>query len=158
MIKQSSQFLFFLLVWLLLSGHYTPLLISLGIVSSAIAAYFSNKLGIFDMEGHPTHLFIRIFPYWTWLFYKIIQANIDVCKAILKLKLDLKPEVITLPCSQKTDMGRVIYANSITLTPGTLTLRVNKSQIQVHSLTHEGAEELKEGEMDRRVSQIVEGL
>ena len=70
-------------VWLLLSGHYTPFIISLGIASSALVVLVTLRMDVADREGHPIHLTWRALPYWSWLILEIIKANIDVAKQIV---------------------------------------------------------------------------
>jgi len=154
----ASLFLF----WLLLSGQYDILHIVLGIASSLIIVWVAERLQVLDWEGHPTHLGLRVFPYWFWLSGKVMQANFHVVWLILKDLFqrngsELTPVEGRLSAHQKSHLGKTTYANSITLTPGTLTLSIEENNIKVHALTHEALEELRQGEMDKRVTQF-EGL
>ena len=88
--------------------------------------------------------------YWPWLLWEIAKAGWDVTKIILHPDLPISPELIRVPASQRTDLGRVIYANSITLTPGTISVETDEETILVHALTRAGAEGLESGDMDRR--------
>lgn len=144
-------------LWLLLSGHYTPLLLGFGVASCALVVLISARMDVVDREGHPIHLGPRALTYWPWLFVEIVKANIDVAKRIVDPKLPISPTMLRVKASQKTEVGRVIYANSITLTPGTVSVELEGDMIEVHALTVEGAEALREGEMDRRVT-AMEGL
>lgn len=144
-------------LWLLLSGHYTPLLLGFGVASCALVVLISARMDVVDREGHPIHLGPRALTYWPWLLVEIVKANIDVAKRIVDPKLPISPTMLRVKASQKTEVGRVIYANSITLTPGTVSVELEGDMIEVHSLTVEGAEALLEGEMDRRVT-AMEGL
>jgi len=145
-------------LWLLLSGpeHFSPLLLSFGLLSCLAVAYLANKMGLIDAEGFPIQILPRLFIYIPWLLVKIIQSNIDVCRQILAPRLKLEPSTFTVRCTQKTDLGKVIYANSITLTPGTISLSINNNEIEVHALNKDAIEDLKSGEMDRRVSQLMD--
>jgi multicomponent Na+:H+ antiporter subunit E len=145
------------LLWLLLSGYLTdPLLLGFGVFSCALAVFIAWRAEVIDPEEYPLRLDInvQILFYWPWLLREIIQANIDVTKVILARDLPISPTLITLTPSQKTDLGRVIYANSITLTPGTVTTYLSGSTLHVHALTQEAADGVLAGEMDRRVSQL----
>ena len=142
--------------WFLLSGHTAPLLISLGIVSSIIVIYLSNKMNILDNESHPFHLSFRLAKYYIYLGKEIILSNINVIKCILSPGKSISPNVITLPAAQKSDLGKVIYANSITLTPGTVTLELNGDKIKVHALSQQTAEDLQKGTMSRAIPDDVE--
>ena len=86
---------------------------------------------------------------------EIIKANLDVLKIILSPSLPATPTLVRVKASQKSDLGQVIYANSITLTPGTISVDVANGEILVHALTRSGAEELLEGKMDSRVTKMV---
>ncbi|MGI9419013.1 MAG: Na+/H+ antiporter subunit E [Geminicoccaceae bacterium] len=144
-------------LWLLLSGHWhNPLLNGLGIASVVLTLIVSARMKVTDREGHPVHLALRGLVYWPWLIKEIVVANIDVAKAILGLTDSIKPSLFTIKASQRTDLGRTIYANSITLTPGTVTIGLNEDELTIHALTPAAREGLATGEMDRRVT-AVEG-
>ena len=145
------------ILWLLLSGHFTdPLLLGLGAVSVVAVVYIAHRMDVIDHEGHPVHLSWRALLYWPWLIKEIVKANFDVAKAILRLPEGIEPEVFSVTASQPTELGRVIYANSITLTPGTVTIALDDDRLTVHALTRGGREGVESGDMDRRVS-AVEG-
>jgi len=139
-------------IWFVNSGYYTPLLLSFGLVSVIFVVWLSHKMDVVDEESQPIHLTTRLPGFFWWLLVKIVRANIDVVRHIWQPQLNISPCTATLTASQRSDMGKVIYANSITLTPGTVTLDVEGDQIRVHALTADGLEDLKSGEMDRRVS------
>lgn len=142
--------------WLLLSGHYDPLILAFGAISCAIVALIAYRMGVVDYESHPVHLGWRLPAYWSWLAWEIVKANIDVAKRIVDPRLPISPTVITLEATQPTELGLVLYANSITLTPGTVTLQVGRDGLEVHALSREAAEDLAKGKMDRRVTWIEE--
>jgi len=138
--------------WLLLSGHYTPFLLIAGLASALAVTWFSDRMmAVLDREGHPVHLGRGALVYWPWLLWEIAKAAWDVTKRILSPSLPISPTLIRVKARQKTDVGRVIYANSITLTPGTISMVMEDDEILVHALTREGAEGLESGDMDRRV-------
>ena len=143
-------------IWLLLSGHYEPLILAFGAVSIVIVTVIAYRMDVIDHESHPIQLGWRFPVYLIWLLWEIVKANIDVAKRILHPKLPISPTVFTLKPTQPTELGHVIYANSITLTPGTVTLEVNRDELQVHALSQEAADDLAKGEMDRRVTWIEE--
>ena len=142
-------------VWLLLSGHYTTFIIALGMASCALVVLVTLRMDLADREGHPIHLTWRALTYWPWLRIEIIKSNIDVAKLILSPNLPITPTLLRVKASQTSDLGQVIYANSITLTPGTISVDVANGEILVHALSREGAEALLEGEMDRRVTRMA---
>ncbi len=144
--------IFLAALWMLLSGYFTPLLLFFGLVSVCLVVYLALRMDVVDHEGHPVHLKIRLtISYWLWLLKEIVISNIDVCRRILSPDMPISPVVIKIKSTQATDLGHVIYANSITLTPGTISMNVDGDMIEVHALTAEGAANLETGEMNRRV-------
>lgn len=142
------------ILWLLLSGHYVPLLLSLGVASCAFIVWIMHRMDTIDHEAFPLHMTPRGFGYFPWLVWEIVKSNWTVAKIILAPGLPISPTMVTVKASQATDVGRVTYANSITLTPGTLSVHMEGDEIVVHALTREGAESFAEPEMDRRVSKL----
>jgi len=143
---------FMFVTWLLLSGHYDPLILAFGVFSCVVTVLITWRMGLNDDEGHPIHLGWRVPVYWAWLFWEIIKANFDVAKRIINPRLPISPTLITLKASQTTEFGQVIYANSITLTPGTVSLRVDRDTIEVHALSEELAADLAKGTMDKKAT------
>ncbi|MBM3538755.1 MAG: cation transporter [Alphaproteobacteria bacterium] len=145
--------------WLLLSGFYKPFLLAAGLGSVLAIVWFTDRrMKVLDLEGHPTHLSIRALTYWPWLIWEVVKSGWDVTKIILNPRLPISPRLVRVPTSQKTDVGRVIYANSITLTPGTTSLELDEQGILVHALTVAGAEGLATGDMDRRAAAFEAAL
>lgn len=152
MLRRFSLAIALYLFWLLLSGHYTPFLMAAGLASSLLIVWFSDRfMSVVDREGHPIHLGLNALTYWPWLLWEIAKSAWDVTKRILDPKLPISPVLVRLKASQRGAAGRVTYANSITLTPGTITIELEGDRLLVHALTREGAESLAGGDMDRRV-------
>tara|TARA_B100000579_G_scaffold269620_1_gene222583 strand:+ start:1941 stop:2420 length:480 start_codon:yes stop_codon:yes gene_type:complete len=149
-LRASLLFIFYFLIWLLLSGHYDPLLLSLGLLSCALCLYVTWKANFIDNEGLPLHLLVRLPVYTIWLFKEIIKANIDTAKIIILNNPN--PQNFRVKSTQKTEAGKVMYANSITLTPGTVTTQLDEDVLEVHALTAEMAEDVKSGQMDKMVT------
>ena len=143
-------------VWLLLSGFFEPLLLGLGVLSCVIVVLIANRMDVIDREGVPIHLGWRVLIYWVWLAVEIVKASLDVARRILDPKLPIHPLLIRVKTSQASELGQVIYANSITLTPGTVSMQVGGGEILVHAIAREMAEDLEGGEMDRRVTAVAE--
>jgi len=143
--------------WLLLSGHYTLMLISFGVGSSALVVYLALRMDVVDHEGVPLQLGGRFWLYLPWLMKEIFVANVAVAKVILHPKLPISPITVIFHGSQKTDIGRFIYANSITLTPGTITTGVEGQDFEIHALTYADVDGREEDEMDRRVTWVEQG-
>jgi multicomponent Na+:H+ antiporter subunit E len=140
-------------LWCVLSGYFEPLLLGLGLVSCAFVVLIALRMDLVDREWRPIHLlFGRVLGYWPWLMLEIVRSNVDVVRRILHPRLPISPTVLWIKASQRTDIGRVTYANSITVTPGTLAMKLEGKEILVHALSREGAEALAAGEMDRRVT------
>ena len=149
-LRASLLFIFYFLIWLLLSGHYDPILLSLGLLSCALCLYVTWKANFIDNEGLPLHLLVRLPVYTIWLFKEIIKANIDTAKIIILNNPN--PQNFRVKSTQKTEAGKVMYANSITLTPGTVTTQLDEDVLEVHALTAEMAEDVKSGQMDKMVT------
>ena len=149
-IKALLLFVFYFVIWLLLSGHYDPLLLTLGVLSCITCLYVTWKAKFIDEEGLPLHLLIRLPIYTVWLFKEIIKANIDTAKIIIINNPD--PQNFRVKSSQKTEAGKVTYANSITLTPGTVTTVLDGDILEVHALSSDMADDVKSGVMDKKVS------
>lgn len=142
-------------LWLVLSGYLKGLLLMLGLASIVLVVIIASRMDVVDDEGHPYHLQpFRVLDYWGWLLVEIIKANIDVSKRILHPVMPIAPTLLRVRASQTSEVGQVIYANSITLTPGTVSVDLNEDYIEVHALTRETADALKTGEMDRRVTML----
>jgi multicomponent Na+:H+ antiporter subunit E len=141
-------------IWLLLSGIWTPFLMIAGAVCCAIVVFIAARMDVIDGEGHPIGWSWRAPIYLPWLFWQIVLSNIAVARLIVAPSMPISPTVGMIPASQKTDVGMVTFANSITLTPGTVSLAVHPGRIHVHALTRGGFDDLMGGEMDRRVRQL----
>jgi multicomponent Na+:H+ antiporter subunit E len=112
------------------------------------------RVDLVDREMHPVLLKPSALLYWLWLAGQVIKSNIDVTRRILDPRLPIAPTVIRLRATQRTDLGRVSYANSITLVPGTVAIDVEGDAVTVHALTRKASADLQGGEMDRRVSNM----
>ena len=140
--------------WLLISGHYTLLILSLGLISIALVLYIVHRMDVVDHESQSLPITSKIPGYHLWLAKEVILSNISVVKHIWLGNETISPVLTTIKASQKTDLGKAIYANSITLTPGTVAVDLVGDQITVHALLLENIEVLHAGEMDRRVCRL----
>jgi multicomponent Na+:H+ antiporter subunit E len=111
---------------------------------------------VVDREALPLHLTWRIIRYWPWLVWEIVKANVVVTRQVLSPSLPISPTVIKVPARQRTELCQVIFANSITLTPGTISIDIVQGMITVHALTAAAAADVETGEMNRRVA-VIEG-
>ena len=140
--------------WLALSGHYTPMLVTIGALSAVACVLAAIRMKAVDAESHPIELFWGALTYFPWLFVEIYKSGWSVTKIILHPELPISPTMTVVKASQKSAAGLATYANSITLTPGTITVGVSGNDFTVHALVREGAIDLEGGGMDRRASQF----
>jgi multicomponent Na+:H+ antiporter subunit E len=152
--RYLSLALFLFAFWLALSGHYTPVLVVVGAASAALCTLAAARMRVADAEGHPIELFWGAITYFPWLAREIARSAWAVTKLILHPRLPISPTMTVVRASQRTSVGVATYGNSITLTPGTITVGVSGNELTVHALTREGALDLEGGGMDRRVSQF----
>lgn len=141
--------------WLLLSGYFdNSLLLSFGVLSCALVIWLATRMKLLDDDLPSFTMLLRFKAYLPWIIIAIAQSNLDVIKRILAREIDISPTYFKIKPSQKTDLARVIFANSITLTPGTVAVQVDEDAIHVHALTQASADDLKGGDMDRRVTRL----
>ena len=143
-------------VWLAWSGHFEPLTLGLGALSIAVVVALSVRMRVVDDEGAPLGLsFARLALYVPWLAWEIIRANLDVARRILSFgRPPIAPRIIRVRASQKSELAQVIYANSITLTPGTVSIDLSGGEILVHALHADAARGVEEGSMERRCAAL----
>ena len=139
------------LFWLLNSGHNSVFMLSIGAASVVVVLLISHRMNVVDHESQPIHLTFKVPVYILWLFKELVLANISVVRHIWLGNKTISPILTTVIAKQKTDLGKVIYANSITLTPGTVSVDIVGDRIMVHALRRESIKTLEAGEMDRRV-------
>lgn len=140
--------------WLINSGHYTPLILFFMVISVLFVSILCRQMDVVDGESQPLDLTFTIPIYWLWLIKEVVMSNIAVARCVWQGPESISPSVIKVKANQKTDLGIVIYANSITLTPGTVSIDLEGNEITVHALTRESAADLLTGEMDRRVCRV----
>ena len=150
--KTVSLTLMLFALWLLWSGIYTFMITSFGVASVILCVWLAHRMNIVDSEGHPAHLAIAHITYGPWLLWQIVLANIDVSKRVLSG--NISPCWVRIKAPQKTALGRVIYANSITLTPGTTTVQLIGDELLVHTIHREVGEDLARGAMASRVYKL----
>ena len=154
--KSISIAILLFLFWISLSGHFQPLLLGLGMASVALTVFLSHRMNVIDHESYPLHLSLKFPGFLIYLFREVVKANIDVVMRVLSWKeKPISPQMIKIPQSQSTDLGAVMYANSITLTPGTVTIKLSENNLTVHALSKEAASELANGTMSEEISNRV---
>lgn len=147
-----SAFLF--TFWVLLSGHFTPLLLGLGVISVVLVLWLLLRMDSVDREPVTLYPSIPLIGYGLWLMGRVVESNVDLARRIWDPALPIQPSWTRLDIDLATPLQKTIYANSITLTPGTLTTDVHDDHFLVHSLTGEGIAELREGWMESRIRRL----
>jgi len=140
--------------WLLWSGIYKPLLLWLGAFSCAFSVYIAHRVGFFDRTSG-LHVIPRLPGLSLWLLAEIARSSLEVVRIVLDPKLPISPTVVYLDAEPEGPVGQVILSNSITLTPGTVTLDVFEDRLCVHCLTQDGAAALESGEANRRIAALT---
>lgn len=146
-------------LWLIWSGHYSfshPFLFGMGIACACLVTWLCRRMGLVDGEMLPLHLAFRTLRYIPWLTWQVLISCRDVLRGGLAPKLDLDPQVLTVIADQKTSVGFASYANSITLTPGTLSIELNSAErtIRVHAFSPKTAGDLTNDEMNKRLVEV----
>lgn len=156
--KRISPYLlltvFLIVAWILWSGMFKPLLLGLGAFSCILTVYLASRMGYFHSGTFALHLSFRLLSFWLWLLREIVSSSIEVARVVLAPKLDLSTQVVEIDVADLEPVDQAILGNSITLTPGTLTLEVANDRLLVHALTAEGAEAVANGEMKQRVAAL----
>lgn len=140
----------FYFLWIGLSGHFSPFLLATSVLSVVGVVLLLTHLGLVARDYQPFSLVVSLVAYWGWLLVEILKSNLDVSRCVLGLGRPATPSMAWVPSSQKSELCRTLYGNSITLTPGTFTILVEGDRFLVHALHREGIAALQEGEMDRR--------
>ena len=143
-------------VWLAWSGHFELLTLGLGAGSVLCVIALSNRMHLVDTEGALLGLRLTgLLLYLPWLAWEIVKANLDVARLILSPGAPkIAPRIIRVRASQRSEVGRVLYANSITLTPGTISIDVGDGEILVHALHEDAAKGVAAGTMDRKCASL----
>ena len=141
--------------WILLSGEFTFILITSGVVASLIVAYLSHDIfvGKADLKTETGRVF-KFIVYVPWLLWEIALANVEIAYLVLNPKPLIDPQLVRFKPDVKTDLGIVTLAHSITLTPGTVTVEANREEFVIHAIWQKSAEGIIGGEMQRKVKGI----
>ncbi len=156
MLLSLSAVVFLYVFWLLLSGFFTPFLMAAGLGCAVAVVLFARRMAVMDQEGHPIQLGWRILGYWAWLMKEIVKSSWQVTRIVLHPQLPISPTMISFKPSQRTAVGLVVHANSITLTPGTIAVEAEADRFLVHGLTRDSALGTVDSEMDARVTRCEE--
>lgn len=154
-IRSTTGAALFAATWLLWSGHYVPLLLVLGAASVGLVLMVARRTGFFDADVYSLHLGPRLPAFWLWLIKEIARSNLKVARIVLRRRLEIEPTWVTVDASHLPPAVQATLANAITLTPGTVSVDVDRGRIEVHCLTREIADELRGGEMLRRAAALT---
>lgn len=120
--------------WISMSGYFTGMLLTLGAISIVLTLWLCKRMKILDAETAP-YLYVPLtLSYFVWLGKEIYKANISVVRAVMSPEMHISPALVRVPVDRKTDIGAVMFANSITLTPGTVSVDIDDDAILVHAL------------------------
>lgn len=143
-------------LWLAISGVYKTPILLLGVGSVALVVWLSRRMDVVGVEHNPVLFSWRLPVYWAWLLGQIVSANLNVARAIAS-PARVRPGLVRMPVGHKSAIGKVTYANSVTLTPGTISLLLTGSELTAHALDPHSARGLETGEMDRWIQWLESG-
>ena len=141
------------LIWISFSGHFDFLLLSFGVTSVLIVLYLLRRMRVIDKT--PVKFQMNLFSFVTycfWLIKEILKSNISVTRTILSPQIKIKQNMFDVPLSPQSEAAQVIFANSITLTPGTITVETEENSLLVHCLNFSGTTEDEIANMGKKVS------
>ncbi len=141
--------------WLTLSGYFIPMILTFGVISIAIVVWMCRRMGILDGETVPYLSILQTLSYFVWLFVEIVKANMQVVKAVLSPDLEVSPTLVKIPLNTDVDIAETMFANSITLTPGTVSVDMQPDYILVHALLEEMSAPEDFTEMEKRAAWAV---
>jgi multicomponent Na+:H+ antiporter subunit E len=140
-----------------LSGFFSGFFITVGVLSCLASVFILSRIILpADQKFNLTRVLLRLPRYLIWLIKEIIISSLSVSKKMWQLEPEISPEISWVSTNIRSDLGLTLLGNSITLTPGTLTVAVrDDGMVQVHSLTKDGLEDIRRGEMVRKVTNLT---
>ena len=151
-LRRAAAFIILFVFWIVFSGHFDTLHVGLGVVCSAVVAGLSYDLLLPDSLTSSTLVRAwRFLLYVPWLLYQVVLANLHVVALVIRPK-NIRPQIVRFKTELKSDLAKVTLANSITLTPGTITMDILGDDFYVHAVSDEAAKSLRSGDMERRVA------
>lgn len=140
--------------WLLWSGHFDPLMLTFGLLSCAFVYYLLHQLEVIQLNPGSARIFARLPGYLPWLLWQIVLSNVAVAKLVWRRQIRVSPAVEQVRATQQSSLGLVVYANSVTLTPGTLSVDAQQGSVLVHALEAESFDGEGFQDMDQRVTAL----
>lgn len=144
-------------LWVALSGVTAPLFLMFGGVAVIATLWLAASLKIIDRNASPYHRLLQVLAYLGWLAVEVVKANLAVIRSILDPRHTINPALVTVKTEGKSDLAKAMFANSITLTPGTVTVDVEKDRLIVHALQEETSRAHSFAPMDRRAARAADG-
>ena len=143
--------------WILLSGKFDLFHLTLGVISSALVSFLSTDLFMHKEGKNRFSTGLRFLLYLPWLLYQIVLSTLHVTFLALhpKMQDQIDPTIVTFKTTLKSTLAKVALANSITLTPGTITIRIEGQVFYVHAISRKAAAGLP-GEMEERLAKVFE--
>lgn len=154
-----ATFLFLALVafWAILSGHFTErFLVGAGLLTAALVTLAMVRLRLVLLQEWPLRrAFQAALIYLPWLLWQAVVANVRMIRIVWSPRTTLvSPRLVRVPCRLRTSLGRATFANSITFTPGTVTILVEDDAVLVHALTAADEAGLLDGSLERHVARL----
>ncbi len=141
--------------WLLWSGIFTTQLLITGVLCCLLVLILAWRMGFFSEDVFSLHILHRLPRYWLWLFWQLVLSNLEVTRIVLSPRLRVRPKLVTVDARPLSPVGIAIFGNSITLTPGTVTLAIDGSTLYVHCLTAHTANSLLRGDLKRHIQDLM---
>ena len=153
-VRRFGVFVILFAFWIVFSGHFDTLHLGLGLACSALVASLSYDLMLPDaLSARALTKAGRFLSYVPWLLYQVVLANLDVVYLVLRPG-KIRPQIVRFKTGLKSDLAKVALGNSITLTPGTITMDISDDEFVVHAVSDKAAASLIEGAMERRVARV----
>lgn len=152
--KEFMTLALLIVSWLLWSGHFEPLMLSFGLISCGFVYYLLHQLEVIQLNPGTAKLLAKLPGYLPWLFWQILLSNLAVAKVLWRRDMKLSPAVEQVRATQNSNLGLVVYANSVTLTPGTLSVDAQRGSVLVHALEAQSFEGEGFQDMDERVTAL----
>lgn len=144
------------LLWFGLSGETSPFFLGLSVIAILLTLLLSARLKVIGRDASPYHRAPQLLLYMGWLVVEIVKANVAVIMRVLGPRHAIDPAVVRLRTRARTDLGKALFANSITLTPGTVSVDVDGDKVLVHALVRENASVASFELMDRRAARAAD--
>jgi len=148
--------------WALLSGqldpHHNVYLMGAGVVCCAAVTWICVRLRIVDADMLPIGSWLRLPRYAPYLLKEVVLSNMDVFKRVMSHDMPISPRTFRVPCTLTSDFAKTVYANSITLTPGTVVIAIDEQGILIHALTAEAEAGVRAGIMEKEVARLESHL